>query len=165
MCYNKNRLVVNYMQKTNEKNIQILNKLKEHSLAKLNNDNEIIDLNSLYGMFIAGKNKFIFCKEDKFDGDDTFCLIEFFTKECVAINAVIFDNIIYPWRKSGRSFSGHFNDLIFYISLQELLGENYKNKDFTKKDLSYLYCIINEYLKENPNFINELFKNEKKKIR
>ena len=153
------------MQNISEKNIQLLKELKEVSLAKLDNDNEITDINSLYGMFITEKNKFIFCKEDKFEGTDTFHLVEFFTNECIASNAVIFDDIVYPWRKAGRQFSLYFNDLIFYVPIVDLLSECSTKEVFTKKDISHLYCIINEYLKENPDFISQLFKNEIKRKR
>ena len=153
------------MRNISKKNIKILNDLKESSLAKLNNDREITDINSLYGMFLTEKNKFIFCKEDKFEGDDTFHLVEFFTNEYVASNELRFSDIVYPWRKAGRQFSLHFKDLIFYVPIVDLLGESYINKNFTKKDISHLYCAINEYLNENPTFVNQLLENEKKKRR
>lgn len=156
---------MNYMQNISKKNIQTLKDLKETALSKINNNDEIIDLSSIYGMFLPRGNKFIFCKEEKFEGDNALLLREFFTNEYVASNEVRFGDIVYPWRKTGRKFSLHFNDLVFYVSIADLLGESYINKNFTKKDISHLYCAINEYLNENPTFVNQLLENEKKKQR
>lgn len=153
------------MQNINEKNIQILKDLKETALAKLNNGNEIIDLNSLYGMFIPRGNKFIFCKEDIIEGYDTLYLVEYFTNECVASNKAGHSDFINHWGKTGRTYSWYFNDLIFFVSMVDLLGESSIDKVLTKKDISHLYCVINEYLNENPTFVNQLLENEMKKQR
>ena len=42
-----------------------------------------------------------------------------------------------------------------------LIGKYHKDGKITKKDIAYLYCVINEYLKENPEFINQLLESEK----
>ena len=51
--------------------------------------------------------------------------------------------------------------MYFSLPLINLLGKNHKNGKISKKDLGYLYYIVNEYLKKNTEFIDELIENEK----
>ena len=51
--------------------------------------------------------------------------------------------------------------MYFCLPLVNLLGINHKAGKVNNKDLTRLYSIVNEYLKENPEFVNKLIENEK----
>lgn len=136
-------------------NIELISKLKNNITRKLNNQDEIEDITNFYGVFISDDNKFIICKEE------SNCLCEIFTKEFIDYFEVRFNKIIYPWREAGMQYSISLHGMYFCLPLVNLLGKHHKDGRVNKKDLAYLYCIVNEYVKKNPNFINELIENEK----
>lgn len=152
------------MENISSKNSKLIENLKSSVSGKMEN-NEIIDVNPIYGIFLPKDNKFIFCKEDKFRPNEDFHLEEFFTNEYIESGEIRLGKIIYPWRKTGRQFSWHFNDIVFYVSFVDLLEKYSIDGVCRKKDIAYLYYNINEYLKENPKFIEQLLENEKQKIR
>ena len=136
-------------------NIELISKLKNNITRKLNNQDEIEDITNFYGVFISDDNKFIICKEE------SGSLREFFTKEFVDFSEVRFNERVYPWRKAGMQYSFNLNGLYFCLPLVNLLGKHHKDGKVNKKDLTYLYCIVNEYFKKNPEFVNNLIENEK----
>jgi len=143
----------------NDVNEKLISRLKSNVTKKLNNQNEMIDTNNLYGVFIGGNhNKFIICKEC--DLEEPF-LREIFTGEYIEYSEVRLGNVICPWKKTDISLSWHFNALVFYLPITKLI--NIKNKDgrVSKTELSNLYSIVNEYLRKNSEFIGKIISNEK----
>lgn len=136
-------------------NVDLIKKLKSNITRKLNIKDETIDIKNLYGVFISDDNNFIICKEE------LSCLREFFTGEIIDFSEVRFNERVYSWRESGMHYSFNLNGLYFCISLINLLGMRYKDGKISKRELSNLYSIVNEYLKENPEFVNQLIENEK----
>ena len=134
------------------------------SLDEMNAKNNKVDISSMYGVFLSKNNKFIVCKEDKFRPDDDFYLKEFFTNEPLEFSEVRLNKTIYPWR-SGRHYSWHFIEMAFSTPIVELLGKFSVNEVVTEKDIACLYANVNKYINENPDFIKELFVEEKEKTR
>ena len=134
------------------------------SFEKNENKNNIIDINSLYGIFLES-NKFFVCKEEKSTYSDNLHLLEFFTDEFVESSKIRFNELVCPWHEGGKKYSLHFLGRAFYVPIVELLEENSIDEVISKKDILYLYGNINEYLRENPNFVEQLFYNENEKVR
>ena len=139
-------------------NVDLIKKLKSNITKKINKQDDIVDIRNFYGVFIPDDNKFIICKEV---GVKEPHLCEFFTEEIIEFSEVRFYETVCSWRKAGMQYSFNLNGLYFCLPLVNLLGKNYKDGKVNKKDLTYLYCIVNEYLQKNPEFVDELIKNEK----
>ncbi len=155
------------MENISYKNKELISELKSVISNKINNENEMVTINNLYGIFIEAddnEQKFIICKEEKFSHSDGPYLSEFFTGEYVDRYEVRFSEIVCPWHKAGRHYFLHFLKMVFCLPLVSLLGECCIDGKVSKKELSNLYCIVNEYIKENPNFIDKLMENEKHKM-
>lgn len=155
------------MNNISYKNNILVSQLKNNISNKMNNEKEMVNINNLYGIFIEAddyEQKFIICKEEKYSYSDGPHLSEFFTGEFVDNYEVRFSEIVCPWRKTGRQYFLHFLKMGFCLPLINLLGQQCKNGKVDKKELSYLYCVVNEYIKENPNFVDELMENEKNKM-
>lgn len=132
----------------------------DESLSK----KHMIDVNFIYGIFLPKNNKFIVCKEEKYQSSKDLCLLDFFTNEIISYSYVKFDDIVCYWHNCGKIYLDCLNDLGFCLPIINLLGKQCKDGKVSKKELSNLYCIVNEYIKENPNFIDELMENEKNKM-
>ena len=146
-----------------EKNNTVLEKMIV-DLDKMAATNNKVDINSMYGIFLPNNDRFIVCKEDKFHADDYFYLKEFFTNEFIAFNEVGISGIIYPWRR-GRHYSLKFLTMAYGVPIVDLLGKFSVNEAVTEKDIACLYANVNKYINENPNFIKQLFDEEKEKVR
>ena len=152
------------MENLSYKNKQLISELKNVVSDKMNNENEMVNINNLYGIFIDAdetEQKFIICEEK---GNEEPRLHEFFTLEYIDKYEVRFSEVVCPWRKVGRHYFWHFLKMGFCFPLTNLLGECSIDGKVSKKDLSDFYRIVNEYIKENPNFIDELMENEKNKM-
>ena len=155
------------MENISYKNKKLISKLKNVVLDKINNENEMLNISNLYGIFIEGdaqEQKFIICKEEKYSYSEAPHLSEFFTGEYIDNHEVRFNEVVCQWHKPGRHYSLHFLKMYFCLPLVSLLGECCVDGKVSKKELLDLYCVVNEYIKENSNFIDELIENEKNKM-
>ena len=140
-------------------NVELISKLKNNVTRKLNRQDDIIDIRNFYGVFVPGDdNKFMLCKEVGIEEPD---LREFFTGEIIDYSQVIFYKTVCSWRESGKHYSINLNGMYFCLPLVNLLGKNHKGGKVNNKDLAYLYSVVNEYVKKNPEFIDKLIENEK----
>lgn len=146
-----------------EKNNTVLENLI-NALDGMNSKNDKVDINSMYGVFLSENDRFIVCKEDKFRPDDDFYLKEFFTNMPIDFGEVILSKISYPWRK-GTYYSFKFLKMAYSVPIVELLGKFSVSEVVTEKDIACLYANVNKYINENPNFIKQLFDEEKEKVR
>ena len=144
-----------------ENNNEVLKKLIK-SLEKT--EEEIIDVDILYGIFFKN-NKFIICKEKISEYRGEIDLQEFFTKENVEFQECILGKIFYPWQKVGIHFFFMSNDLGYCVPVRDLLGKLPKDAQVSGTEISNLYKNVNKYIKNNPNFIEDLFNAEKEKTR
>ena len=152
------------MENISYKNKELISELRNVVLDKINNENEMVNINNLYGIFIQAdelEQKFIICKEKGTEGP---YLYEFFTNEYVNRFEISCSEVVCQWRKPGRHYFLKFLKMCFCLPLKNLLGEHCIDGKVSKKELSNLFCIVNEYIKENPNFIEELMENEKNKM-
>ena len=152
------------MNEISYKNKELISELKNTILNKINNENEMININDLYGIFIKTdkfEQKFIICKEKGTEGP---YLYEFFTNEYIDRFEISCSEVVCQWRKPGRHYFLKFLKMGFCLPLKNLLGERCLDGKVSKKELSEFYCIVNEYIKENPNFIDKLMENEKNKM-
>lgn len=126
----------------------------------------IIDVNSMYGIFLDN-NKFIVCKEDYFYHSKHPDLFEFFTHERVGHGHIGHSEIICNWRKGGKIYLDGVNQfqMGFCVPLTELLIKFPKNGVTTEKDLAYIYLNVNKYIRENPDFVEQLFSSKNEKTR
>ena len=139
-------------------NVDLIKKLESNITRKLNRQDDVVDIRNFHGVFIQKDNRFIICKEV---GVKEPCLREFFTGEIIEFSEVRFSTTVYSWRESGMHYSFLLNGLYFCLPLVNLLGMCYKDGKARKSDLSHLYSIVNEFLKDNPEFVNQLIENEK----
>lgn len=149
------------------KNKQLISELKNVVSDKMNNENEMVNINNLYGIFIEAddnEQKFIVCKEEKYSYSEGPHLSEFFTNEYIDRYEVRINEIVCPWHNAGRHYFLHFLKMGFCLPIVNLLGKHCIDGKVSKKELSDFYRIVNEYIKENPNFIDELIENEKNKM-
>lgn len=144
-------------------NINVLENLTG-ALDEMNIQNNEIDLNSMYGIFLSESGNFIICKECEIPQDDNLYIKEFFTNERIERGEVRLSRNIYPWRE-GRFYSWHFLEMAFSVPLIDLMGKISENETVTEKDLACLYAYVNKYINENDNFIDQLFNNDNQKVR
>lgn len=143
-----------------ENNNEVLKKLIT-SLQKT--EEEIIDVDLLYGIFFKN-NKFIICKEKESEYSDEIDLQEFFTKEIIEFQECRLGRIVYPWHERIHFFFMS-NALGYCVPVRELLGKLPNDALVSGTDISNLYMNVNNYIKNNPNFIEDLFNAEKEKTR
>lgn len=136
-------------------NAKLIERLRDNTLRNINEPNNSVDVSKLYGVFIPDDNKFIICEEEE------NYLREFFTGEFIDSIEIRFSKKVYPWRKSGKQYSFNLKGVYFCIDLGDLLYGHTKDGKTHKKDITYLYCIVNEYVRKNPEFIDKLIENEK----
>lgn len=136
------------------------------ALDKMNDKDNVFDINSMYGIFLSKNNEFIICKEDrkKICSNEHFNLNEFFTDENIEYSEVGLEGISYPWR-SGKFYSRILVTMAYAVPVEELLDKFFVDKVVTEKDIACLYVNVNKYIKKNPNFIKQLFNEENKKVR
>lgn len=124
-----------------------------------------INLDLMYGVFLLKSNHFIICRENNLGISEYPNLREFFTGELVAHGLQKKEKC--PWRQCEEFILNATENLEtgFSISITELLSKfSLLTKIENEKDLAYLYLNVNKYIKENPDFINELMENEKNKM-
>ena len=126
---------------------------------------DAINLDLMYGVFLLKSNHFMICKEKNLYISEYSKLREFFTGELVAHGLQKKEKC--PWRQCGKFTLNATKNLEtgFSISITKLLSKfSLLTKIENEKDLAYLYLNVNKYIKENPNFIDELIENEKNKM-
>ena len=151
------------MKKENKLIKQLTNSVSE----KIDNKKEMTNVNDMYGIFLKNNNNFIICNEKKFRSSDEPHLSEFFTDTVVDFPEVRFNKTIFPWREGGKilMYGNQYLGLAFCVPIRDLLGKYIIDGECNKKYISELYASVNEYLIENPNFVQELLEGKKEKTR
>ena len=136
--------------------------LKQNISGKMNSQDELVKTHNLYGVFsddILGNNTFIICEETLFVSKQcsTIRLSNFFDKAIVS-EVIINDkkDVILPWNSKKSFVIGGYKKAIAF-PIEDLLTRNCLNGITTKKNLTVAQDVINEYLKENPDFVEQLF--------
>ena len=94
-------------------------------------------------------------------------LFEFFTDEYFMHAHEKNNKEICSWRKGGKVYLDCIENLemVFCVPIIDLLDKFTVNKVTTEKEVLNVYKNVNKYLKENPEFIQQLFDSETEKVR
>lgn len=139
-------------------NIEIIDGLKEDIKSKINFQDELINTNNLYGLFI-NDNTFMIAKGNttKHQYCTSYIIENFITSRLISYGVIEHSKgTKAPWENEFMNIKN--SDLTaFVIPVKELLNKHIKNGVTTKKNIVALFDTVNEYIKENPNFIDSLF--------
>lgn len=141
-------------------NESVVDVLKQNISKNLNFGDQLVETNKLYGIFLSN-NEFVICKEDSSiinSNASEISLFNFFTNEIITkILAYDYDELPFPFgNKKIFDIDEGVEAIGFPISF--FLKNHCKNGVTTKKNLIVVFHIVNQYLKENQTFINDLFK-------
>lgn len=151
--------LLNDIVKTHQTNVNVL---KQNISGKMNSQDELVKTYNLYGVFsgdILGNNTFTICAETLcvFKHCSTIRLSNFFDNAIIT-EVIINDkkDIILPWNNEKTFVIGGYKRAIAF-PIEDLLTKNCLNGITTKRNLTVAQDVINEYLKEHTNFVQELF--------
>lgn len=141
-------------------NKSIIDVLNQNISKDLNFDDELVEINNLYGIFLSN-NGFIICMENSNminSNVSEFTLSNFFTNDIITkILAYDYDEIPFPFGKRKIFDIAEGVEAVgFPISF--FLKDHCKNGITTKKNLLVVFDVVNQYLKEQATFIDSLFK-------
>ena len=142
----------------NNINETMLQSLKQIVKEKMNIKKDLVAVDNLYGLFLSN-NTFIIAKQITI-GDEyytTYKLENFFTKGF--IDYAIVDHIeesYLPWEDMGL-FSVAKGLQAVAFPVETFLVKYIEKGVTTKRNMTVLFNVINQYIKENPMFINEMF--------
>ena len=148
---------VNTKTKKDQSNVDLL---KQNISSKLNFESGIVRTNNVYGVLLSN-NEFVVAKEVISNGNySAVCLLEdFFTEKLIKHKAIVH-------RENDKNIPWHSEDVFctddglkaIAFPIREILDKHISYGITTKKNILATFQAANAYLREEPTFVYDTFK-------
>ena len=144
---------------TTNSNPTIINVLNQNIKDKIKARDELVRTHNLYGIFLSN-NTFVIAKEisDQKEYCTVYTLENFFTERIVTYTVV--DNaakLHLPW-EGNKKFIPNLDLEAIAFPIVTFLNNHIEHDVTTKRNITVLVNAVNEYIRENPTFIDSVFK-------
>ena len=145
------------------KNENTINILKQNISSNLDSQDFLVETKDLYIAFLED-NTCVICEEyfEDLGEYQKSILYNYFTGESISSKIIDkFPKVQIPHTKSFKT-NDHLRGIIVPIEL--FLNNFIKRGLVSEKNIITTYNTINEYIKENPTFVNYVFEGKEKKL-